>query len=243
MSARMGRPERRYNMDMQRANRISIQTMETGYEARLFRTHKHIMTINSAETGWVPDVAQNKTLQREMFRVWICDNAATYGITWDPSDQRATTNKRSPKYDSDTILTNDAMTMIQPDIEGFVAGCKLDGLNMDRMEVEDITPMTTSPKGTDLGKLGILDGKYLNGNWAWATIRVVCTFTMPDDVEGYITMDMQLVSGQLKKPTAIDGGGYTQTAFRNAIIKEFGITESKPEADTEIDTEADGDAQ
>lgn len=212
----------------ERANKVSVQAVESGFEARFFRTHKHVGTVGSADTQWVADAKQNRTLQREMFRMWVCEQAEAFGIAWDPADKRDESNLRAPKYSDDTTLLTDAVALVRADIEGFVSGCKIEGLTLISVDAEDIRPMTASPKGADLGKMGIIDGKYGNGNWAWATISVVAVISLGEQ-ETYVTLECALVSGQLKKPTTIDGAGYTQTAFRTAITKDIKVVETPAE--------------
>ena len=217
---------------MERANRVSVAAQENGgYEARFFRTHKQVGTVDSTTTAWVADTKQNRTLQREMFRVWVCEHSAEYEIVWDPNDNRSDENRRSPKYTTDAILQEDAANMVRADIEGFIRDSKIAGLELKSLVGEDIVPMTKTAKGADLSRMSIEGGKYGNGNWAWATISVVATIGVGES-EGYITMECQLVSGQLKKPTSIDGGGYTVAGFRAAATKELGITETKTEEST-----------
>jgi hypothetical protein len=221
----------------ERANRVSVQAVgEEGFEARFFRTHTQVGSVMSTQSfeqdgeqvGFQPDPKDNKTAQREAFRKWVCEHADRFGIAWDPTDRRSTDNKRAPKYDTDETLRVDVVALVTDDIRGFVDGCKIEGLTLVGIDAEDIVPMTTSPKGADLSKLGVLDGKYANGNWAWATISVVATVKL-DKVETYVSMKCTLVSGQLKKPTAIDNGGFNQTAFKAAVTADIKVEESKPE--------------
>lgn len=214
---------------MERANKVSVNVIEGGFEAKFFRTHKHIKTIASVETGFQPQTGANKTAQREAFRVYITENASLVGIDWDPQDKRSEDNKRQPKYTSDGLLQSDAVIMVWSDIEGFTTGCKIDGLELVDVVAESITPMTQTAKGTDLSKMGIIDGKYGNGNWAWANIEVTATLKYMD-TETYVTMSMQLASGQLKKPVKIGDGGYNQTSFKNEILRDIKDLMPKVEA-------------
>ena len=110
------------------------------------------------------------------------------------------------------------------------------------LTADTITPVTHSAKGTDLSKLGILDGKYeKSGNWAWADIEMTLTLTK-DGQEVYFLTTCQLVSGQLKKPHL------TKTAFTESVresLKEVGLwqEESKEEVKAEDTTPAETPAE
>lgn len=204
----------------QRANRVAVSATETGFRAEFWRTHKRVLAVASEETGWVANPKQNRSAQREDFRVWVCENSADLGVVWSPEDQRTDENKRIAKYATDEDLTADTLALVSSDISQFVSSSPWD-LTIGDIGVDGITPMVVSAKGTDLSKLGILDGKYeKNGNWAWATIGICTTIKMGNE-EIYVTVESQLVSGQLKKPGKVGDGGWTQTAWNKAIETEL----------------------
>lgn len=202
-----------------RANRIAVQTTPTGYKADFYRTHKKLATLLSNESGWEADESKNKSAQREDFRQFAIDHASEIGIEWKPQDLRTEENKRIPKYENDEMLKEDAVAMLTKDIYELVAKCP-HGISYISMEAEWITPVTHSAKGTDLTKLGVIEGKYeKSGNWAWADVEMMVTLTK-DGQEIYYTTKVQLVSGQLKKPHI------TQTSFNEAIktnLQEAGL--------------------
>jgi hypothetical protein len=212
---------------MERANRIAVQTTEVGYRADFYRTHKKLATMSSEETGWEADQTKNKSAQREDFRQFAIDHAGDIGILWQPQDLRSEENKRIPKYESDQMLKDDAVAMLEQDIYQLVAKCP-HGISYISMEAEWITPVTHSAKGTDLTKLGVLEGKYeRSGNWAWADVEMMVTLTK-EGQEVYYTTKVQLVSGQLKKPHI------TQTSFNEAIktsLQEAGIWQEEAKAE------------
>lgn len=205
--------------ELTRANRIAVSVAEDGYKADFYRTHKKLATILSAETGWEADETMNKSAQREDFRKFAIDHAEEVGILWQPQDLRTEGNKRIAKYETDEVLMADAREMLYGDVMELVAKCP-HGITFESLEAEAIVPILHSAKGTDLSKLGVLEGKYeRSGNWAWADVEMVLTLTK-DGEEVYYTTKCQLVSGQLKKPHI------TQTAFNESIkesLKEVGI--------------------
>lgn len=210
-----------------RANRIAVQVTTTGYKADFYRTHKKLATLLSEESGWEADETTNKSAQREDFRRFAIDHAGDIGILWNPTDLRTEENKRIPKYENDDLLKADAVAMLTKDIYELVAKCP-HGISYITMEAEWITPVTHSAKGTDLTKLGVLEGKYeRSGNWAWADVEMMVTLTK-DGQEIYYTTKVQLVSGQLKKPHI------TQTSFNEAIkasLQEAGVWQEEVKAE------------
>ena len=212
---------------LERANRIAVQSTYTGYKADFYRTHKHLATILSCETGWEADEQANKSAQREDFRKFAIEHAADIGILWDPDDKRTDSNKRIPKYENDQTLLEDAKALLTGDMETLTNKCPYE-VTMMGLTADSISPVSMSAKGTDLSKLGIIDGKYeKSGNWAWADVEMTLTLTK-DGQEIYYTTICQLVSGQLKKPHI------TQTVFNESIkdsLKEIGLWKEEAKAE------------
>lgn len=222
-----------------RANRIAVQTTDTGYKADFYRTHKHLATLLSEDTTWTADETANKSAQREDFRKWAIDHADVVGILWNPADMRTSDNKRVAQYSTDEILKEDAKEMMWDDLWNLTHDSNL-GVTFQTLTADLITPMTTTAKGYDLSKMGVTGGKYdKTGNWAWADIEMTLTLTK-EGQEIYFLTTCQLVSGQLKKPHI------TKTSFTESIkesLKELGLwqeeakAEKSAEADKVEDTE------
>lgn len=210
-----------------RANRIAVQSTDSGYKADFYRTHKHLATLWSEETTWQADESANKSAQREDFRKFAIENAHMAGILWNPADLRTDSNKRIAKYESDEMLSKDAVDLLWDDLWNLTRDCGL-GVEFALLTADTITPVTHSAKGTDLSKLGILDGKYeKSGNWAWANLEMTLTLTK-DGQEIYFITTAQLVSGQLKKPHI------TKTAFTESVresLKEADLWEEEAKAE------------
>lgn len=221
--------------NLTRANRIAVQTTDTGYKADFYRTHKHLATLLSEDTTWVADETANKTAQREDFRKWAIEHADVVGILWNPSDLRTEDNKRLAKYETDEALKEDTKNMLEADLTTLISKCP-HGVTFLAMEAETIVPMLTTAKGYDLSKMGVEDGKYTStGNWAWAEIEVSLTLTKDGEFIYYITK-VQLVSGQLKKPHI------TQTSFNEDIkqsLKDAGVWTEETKEDTKKTTKAE----
>ena len=217
---------------MERANRIAVQNTPTGYKADFYRTHKKLATLTSEETGWEADPSLNKSALRESFRQFAIEHAADIGIYWMPQDLRSAENKRIPKYENDQLLMDDAKDMLYGDFMELVAKCPY-GVTFISLDAETIIPVEKSAKGTDLSKLGVIDGKYeKSGNWAWADVEMLVTLTKDGEFI-YYTTKCQLVSGQLKKPHV------TQTGFNESIkesLKEAGLWEEESKEESKEDT-------
>lgn len=216
---------------LERANRVSVKVWGEGYQADFYRTHKKLATVHSEDTVWTPDESANKSAQREAFRQFVIDTAPVWGIDWKPQDMRAEANRRLAKYETDQALMEDTVAMLSADIDTLVAKCPHQ-VSILSVEAEAIVPMTHTAKGSDLAKLGVIDGKYeRSGNWAWAEVEVAVTLTKGGETI-YYTTKCQLVSGQLKKPHI------TQTSFNESIkesLKEVGLWEEPKAEDTKAE--------
>lgn len=224
---------------MIRANRIAVQTTEVGFKADFYRTHKHLATLWQGDTNWQADEQANKSAQREDFRKFAIEHCADIGIEWNPADLRTAENKRIAKYENEEMLSKDCVDMLWGDLWDLNNECGL-GLEFCFVTADAISPVTHSAKGTDLSKLGILDGKYeKSGNWAWADIEVTLTLAK-DGQEIYYITTCQLVSGQLKKPHI------TKTAFTESLkesLKEIGLWQEEVKAEESAPAETPVEVQ
>lgn len=216
--------------ELVRANKLTVKADGNGnLVADLFRTHKHIATIKVEDTGFWPDPDSTKSAIREDFRKFVAEHAADWGIDYDPTDRRTEANLRKATYKTEADVIEDAIAMVTPDIEAFIA--KMPNGNLITnwvIGVESLTAKTKTSKGTDLALMGIEDGRYVsNGNLAWFDIEGLVTMKC-GDTEIYQTIQMELVSGQLKKFRM------TQTQWNTETTKsmvEAGLVEEKPKAE------------
>lgn len=200
--------------ELMRANRVAVKVDGDNFVADFYRTHKPIGSIHSENTDWeAPADATNKTALRESFRQWVVANCKEWNIEWKPEDMRDKSNIRKAKYESDEELIDDAMSMMIAQAKILTEKCKYQ-IEWGGIQHDDIVPATHTGSGRDLSSLGIVDGKYKSGNWAWADIRFVLTFKYNKE-ECYLPLTMQLVSGQLKK------AGIGITEFNNKVRDEI----------------------
>lgn len=188
------------NTNLTRSNKLTVKVADGILQGDFFRTHKHLLTVSAPETGWTAPDNANKTTERESFRLWLMDNAANFGILYDPADRRTELNTRKATYKTERDVTEDAVAMVTPDIATFVAKMPMsDRILCHTITMESLAPKTHTSKGTDLTTMGIENGRYAsNGNMAWFDIEGVVTM---DTAKGeiYQPIQMELVSGQLKK--------------------------------------------
>lgn len=224
--------------ELVRANKLTVKVDGNGnLVADLFRTHKHIATIRVEDTYFKPNPDSTKSAIREDFRKFVAENAADWGIDYDPTDRRTEANLRKATYKTEADVIEDAIAMVTPDIEAFIAKMPHGDLITDHtISVESLTAKTQTSKGTDLALMGIENGRYAsNGNLAWFDIEGLVTMEC-GDTEIYQTIQMELVSGQLKKFRM------TQTQWNTETTKsmvEAGLVEEKPKAEKSAKGKAD----
>lgn len=177
---------------MIRANRVTVQTIENGYKATFYRTHKLLATINSMDTDWQADADANSTTNRESFRAWVCKHSAEWDIEWNPSKQTQAWDRKHNTYMTDEQVAEDTITLITPALDRLAEKCKYD-MEIAGLEVTAIYPVDTNLTYVE-------NGRYTkSGAWCAADIEVSVTV----DIAGQ-TMDMvymvSMKSGQICKP-------------------------------------------
>lgn len=215
------------NTTLLRANRVAVKANGENLVADFYRTHTAVGSIHSENTEWkAPENVTNKTAARESFRVWAIEHAEEFNIQYDPVDRRTEGNVRKANYTTDEELVSDATSMLIAELRPLADKCKY-GIEWAGVEHEDIVPMTKTATGRDLSTMGIENGKYSKSqNWAWAFVKFTMQFKFKGEV-CYLPVEMQLVSGQLKK------SGMNITDM-NAKVKAE-ILEAKLATEAELD--------
>lgn len=203
--------------ELMRANKVTVKTENGELVATFHKTHTEVGRIyQSNAEGFEIPADTNKAMARELFRQYAIDHAKDFNIEYDPIDRRAGFVPRA-QYTDDEILVKDALNMALPIMQGFADKMQekypIEWKGIDADETT-ITPMTETASGKNLIALGIEDGKYKSGNWAWATIGMSMTIGY-NKQEIYVPFTMQLVSGQLKKCDM------TITKFTEAVKAEI----------------------
>ena len=110
--------------ELVRANRISVQVTEGAVLGRYWKTHKVVAEVTMVQAitkGYVMDTTVNATAQRELFRAWLGKYAGLFDVNYDPTDNRADTNKYPSKYTDDGMLTEWAIKIVQEDMKGLAS--------------------------------------------------------------------------------------------------------------------------
>lgn len=210
-----------------RANKLTVKVNAEGrLVADMYRTHKHLITIYADETGFKGDENSTKSAVREDFRKYIAENAHAFGIDYDPVDRRTEQNVRKAVYKTQAEVCEDATAMIYDDITTFMTKMPHAHLVTEwSLVIDTLTPKTTTSKGTSLSTMGIEEGTYRSsGNLAWFDIEGTVTMQTAKG-EIYQPINMELVSGQLKKFRM------TQTQWNTEVAKsmaEIGLTDPEP---------------
>jgi len=216
-------------MKARRANRIAVESKKDGgFVARFYKTHTKLAEVDSKDTGFQEDAKLNSTANRELFRVWIADHAEEYGIEYDPVDRRDKDLQVPRRYDSDEILRDTAVRLVQADLEEWLGKIRDNtgvALEWAGLEADEVVPMETYK-----GKAK--DPRYKAGHWAWAQVPVTLTVRYQEE-DYYATMTVLLVSGQIKKPKGIGSNGYHYTGLLTELQKDIEDLKKKKKEDTE----------
>ena len=177
---------------MKRANRVSVQTIENGYRATFYRTHKTIGQIDSMDTAWQANADANSTTNRESFRAWVCEHSAEWDIEWDPSKATQAWDRKYNTYMTDEQVAEDALTLITPTLDRLADKCRYD-MTIDSMEVTGITAKDNSLSYVE-------DGRYTkSGAWCIADIEITIGCHVAGQ-EMEMLYHMEMKSGQICKP-------------------------------------------
>jgi hypothetical protein len=177
---------------MTRANRVTVQSIEGGYKATFYRTHKLLATINSMDTAWQADANANSTTNRESFRAWICEHSAEWDIEWNPSKQTQAWDRKYNTYMTDEQVAEDTITLITPALNRLAEKCKYN-MEITGLEVAAIYPVDTN-------LTYVKDGRYTkSGAWCAAQIEVSVTVEIAGQTMDMVYM-VNMKSGQICKP-------------------------------------------
>lgn len=176
---------------MRRANRVVVRANENGFAAEFFKTHNHIATIESAETGWHRNEEHSQTQAREDFRTYVQSHAEEFDVDWSPELQQQAWDRHYWKYETDTQVEEDAVELMRWTIAKLAKTAGED-IEFQGAGLDMIIPMESNLSYVE-------DGKYVkNGNWAVATVRLAVRLKKGDQTEE-ISYDIEMRSGQLTK--------------------------------------------
>lgn len=177
---------------MTRANRVTVQTTENGYEARFYRTHKMLTVVASQDTEWKADENANATTNRESFRTWATEHAEEYGISWNPAQQKQAWERKYNTYLTDEQVAEDALTLVEDAISRLADKSRYD------MEIMSMDVSAVTAKESPLSY--VEDGRYTkSGAWCVADIEVTIMVNIGGN-EMEMLYNMEMKSGQICKP-------------------------------------------
>lgn len=176
---------------MTRANRITVQTTENGFEGRFYRTHKLLATINSEETNFKAGEG-NSTTNREMYRAYLMEHAEEFGVIWNPTQQKQAWERKYNTYLTDEQVAEDALTLVEDAISRLADKSRYD------MEIVSMDVSAVTAKESPLSY--VEDGRYTkSGAWCVADIEVTIMVNIGGN-EMEMLYNMEMKSGQICKP-------------------------------------------
>lgn len=179
-------------MKMERANRITVQTTEQGFEGRFYRTHRLLATITSDSTDFKADDKANATTNREMYRNYLIEHSAEWQVEFNPNKQVQAWERKYNKYENDEQVAEDTITLLTDTIDRLADKCKYD-IEIESMEVTAVTPKESTLTYVE-------DGRYTkSGAWCVADIEVTITCNIAGQQMDMLYR-MEMKSGQICKP-------------------------------------------
>lgn len=174
-----------------RANRITVQTTENGFEGRFYRTHKLLATTNSEETNFKAGEG-NSTTNREMYRAYLMEHAEEFGVIWNPTQQKQAWERKYNSYMTDEQVAEDALTLVEDAVNRLADKSRYD------MEIVSMDVSAVTAKESPLSY--VEDGRYTkSGAWCVADIEVTIMVNIGGN-EMEMLYNMEMKSGQICKP-------------------------------------------
>ena len=176
-----------------RANRVTVQTTEQGYEARFYRTHRLIASVSSQDTEWKADEGANSTTNRESFRAWVIAHSEEWDVEWNPDQQKQAWERKYNTYLTDEQVAEDAITLVEDAIY------RLADKSRYCMVINSIEVSAITPKDSPLAY--VEDGRYTkSGAWCVADIELELDVIVGNLPSIRMVYHMEMKSGQICKP-------------------------------------------
>lgn len=223
------------SIELKRANKITAYWEGDGVAAGIFyKTHDKLATVKSNEElvvslGFVfpegtdeePVTASQKL---ESYKAFLASNASAFGIAYDPIDRRADAFKFPGKY-TDATFGEFAVKILETAIMNVV-----DSVNnnvIDKMIKNEHLPIgSTLQYGIGEPQINVSE-KYNNGNLKYATATIPSAFQV-NDKRMDVNIEVDLVSGQLKKPRNIGDVVMTMTGVKGMLIENGLLPKIEP---------------
>jgi len=210
------KPEAKKNK-LVRANRVTINKDRSGWFANFYRTHKFIKRIHESETSYEKPEGATALLDREQFRQYICSIANTHNINYDPINRQA--SAIPSKFTGDSDVMEASVNYIETQIIDWIE--RVEEKKQIKLILGDIIPIEVLPVTERNG--GAVNPKYKSGNWAYAQcpVKVILSEVGVDNSEVELRIVTQIVSGQFKKPSMMNGKqSFTYSGLTNILKDE-----------------------
>ena len=219
-------------VSMVRANKVTAFWDGNGVANAIFyRTHNKVATVKSDACGFqFPEsTEEHEVTAREKlaaFKAFVQENAAQFGVVYDPVDRRPD-DQKIPVLTAENVVEY-AQKILEATMEkilgqlqnGYIAKAISRGL---------LAESTAIAYGVG-GGVPNINESYAKGGIKYATVTFPVAFAV-DGKQYDTTCDVEVVSGQLKKPRMLaDGVVMTQTGIMKMLV-EAGIlpkVEPKP---------------
>ena len=211
-------------VSMVRANKVTAFWDGNGVANAIFyRTHNKVATVKSDACGFqFPEsTEEHEVTAREKlaaFKAFVQENAAQFGVVYDPVDRRPD-DQKIPVLTTENVVEF-AQKILGQLQNGYIAKAISRGL---------LAESTAIAYGVG-GGVPNINESYAKGGIKYATVTFPVAFAV-DGKQYDTTCDVEVVSGQLKKPRMLaDGVVMTQTGIMKMLV-EAGIlpkVEPKP---------------
>lgn len=176
---------------MRRANRTAVERTENGYIARFYKTHTQVGIYEVSDAEWQASKDANATKAREEFRALAIAHALDIGVEWQPELQQQAWDRHFWKYENDSQVEEDAVTLMYWTIERLATKSKIN------VSISDISLDSIIAGNSNLSY--VVDGRYeKNGNWAVATVNLAVNLQYGEEIQEII-YPIEMRSGQLTK--------------------------------------------
>lgn len=236
-------------MELKRANKITAYWEGDGVAVGVFyKTHEKINTVKSTDdvvigagfempagTEENPTTASQKL---EAFKTFLATNASAFGVQYDPVDRRADAFKFPGSYDEETFKEY-SKKILQMALESVLES--LQNNIVAKMIKNELLPEGTMVQYGIGDNVGVTVGEaYSNGKLKYATAIYEVAIAV-NGVQANITANVDLVSGQLKKPRNMGDVVMTMTGIKNFLVENGVLPKVEPKSKAKA--EADVDAE
>lgn len=223
--------------ELKRANKITAYWEGDGVAVGVFyKTHDKIATVKSTDDAVIgagfempagTEEAPVTAAQRlTAFKTFLATNATAFGVQYDPVDRRADAFKFPGSYDAETFAEY-SKKMLQMSVES-VLGSLQDNIIAKMIKNEHLPADTTVQYGLGEPTVNISES-YNNGKLKYATAEYPVVIAV-NGVQTNMSANVELVSGQLKKPRNLGDVVMTMTGIKNYLVEQGVLPKVEPKS-------------